>query len=189
MSIGIFVRSVFNVTRLPRSRNVSTAIHEAQNRPLAVRPVRDGHAFVVDFGQNFSGWVRLTSPGPPGHRITLSHGEWLDRDGDLTTAHLDVDLPVVPEPLPLGQVDEVAPGSGGTVFEPRFTTHGFRYVRVEGHPGPLGTGDVTGVVVHSDLRPARLVQLQRRPDQPAARGGRVVAAVEHLRHPDRLPAT
>ena len=38
------------------------------------------------------------------------------------------------------------------MFEPRFTTHGFRYVRVEGHPGPLGTGDVTGVVVHSDLR-------------------------------------
>ena len=95
------------------------------------------------------GWPR---PGPAGRRITLSHGEWLDRDGDLTTAHLDVDLPVVPEPLPLGQVDEVVPGSGGEVFEPRFTTHGFRYVRVEGHPGPLGTGDVTGVVVHSDLR-------------------------------------
>jgi hypothetical protein len=107
---------------------------------------------VVDFGQNFSGWVRLTAPGPAGRRITLSHGEWLDRDGDLTTAHLDVDLPVVPEPLPLGQVDEVIPGSSGTVFEPRFTTHGFRYVRVEGHPGPLGTDDVTGVVVHSDLR-------------------------------------
>ena len=38
------------------------------------------------------------------------------------------------------------------MFEPRFTTHGFRYVRVEGHPGPFGPGDVTGVVVHSDLR-------------------------------------
>jgi alpha-L-rhamnosidase len=134
-------------------RPVAPPVRRVQEiRPVAVRPVRDGHAFVVDFGQNFSGWVRLTSPGPPGRRITLSHGEWLDRDGDLTTAHLDVDLPVVPEPLPLGQVDEVAPGSGGTVFEPRFTTHGFRYVRVEGHPGPLGTGDVTGVVVHSDLR-------------------------------------
>ena len=117
-----------------------------------MRAVRGGDAFVVDFGQNFSGWVRLARPGPAGGRVTLSYGEWLDRDGDLTTAHLDVDLPVVPEPLPLGQVDEVVPGSGGTVFEPRFTTHGFRYVRVEGHPGPLGPGDVTGVVVHSDLR-------------------------------------
>jgi len=121
-------------------------------RPTAVWPVRGGNAVVADFGQNFSGWVRLTDPGPAGRRITLAHGEWLDRDGDLTTAHLDVDLPVVPEPLPLGQVDEVIAGGDGDVFEPRFTTHGFRYVRIEGHPGPLGPADVTGVVVHSDLR-------------------------------------
>src|SRR5580704_5855612 len=124
----------------------------AEIRPMAVRPVRGGQAFVVDFGQNFSGWVRLACSGPAGGPVTLSHGEWLDGDGDLTTTHLDVDLPVVPEPLPLGQVDEVVPGSSGAVFEPRFTTHGFRYVRVEGYPGPLSTSDVTGVVVHSDLR-------------------------------------
>src|SRR5580704_13970311 len=124
----------------------------AEIRPAAVRPVRGGEAFVVDFGQNFSGWVRLACSGPAGGPVTLSHGEWLDGDGDLTTAHLDVDLPVVPEPLPLGQVDEVIPASSGAVFEPRFTTHGFRYVRVEGYPGPLSTSDVTGVVVHSDLR-------------------------------------
>jgi alpha-L-rhamnosidase len=120
--------------------------------PTDGRPVRDRRAFVVDFGQNFSGWVRLTRTGPAGGRVTLSHGEWLDRDGDLTTAHLDVDLPVVPEPLPLGQVDEVVAAGEGDVFEPRFTTHGFRYVRVEGHPGPLGPDDVTGIVVCSDLR-------------------------------------
>jgi alpha-L-rhamnosidase len=123
-----------------------------QIRPVAVRPVRDGTAVVVDFGQNFSGWVGLLRPGPAGSRLTLSHGEWLDGEGDLTTAHLDVDLPVVPEPLPLGQVDEVVSAGGGDVFEPRFTTHGFRYVRVEGDPGPLGPDDITGVVVHSDLR-------------------------------------
>jgi alpha-L-rhamnosidase len=122
-----------------------------QIRPAAVRPVRGGNAFVADFGQNFSGWVRLACPGAPG-RVTLSYGEWLDGDGDLTTAHLDVDLPVVPEPLPLGQVDEVVSDGGGAAFEPRFTTHGFRYARIEGHPGPLGPEDITGVVVHSDLR-------------------------------------
>ena len=134
-------------------RSVAPPVRRVQEiRPVAVRPVRDGDAFVVDFGQNFSGWVRLAPTGPTDGRLTLSHGEWLDRDGDLTTTHLDVDLPIVPEPLPLGQVDEVVSAGDGDVFEPRFTTHGFRYVRVEGHPGPLGPGDVTGVVVHSDLR-------------------------------------
>jgi alpha-L-rhamnosidase len=140
-------------------RSIAPPVRRVQQiRPAAVRPVRGGDAFVADFGQNFSGWVRLERPGPSnpsmpaGGRVTLSHGEWLDRDGDLTTAHLDVDLPVLPERLPLGQVDEVIPADGGDVFEPRFTTHGFRYVRIEGHPGPLGPDDVTGVVVHSDLR-------------------------------------
>jgi alpha-L-rhamnosidase len=134
-------------------RSIAPPVRRVQQiRPIAVRPVRDGEAFVVDFGQNFNGWVRLARPGPTGRRLTLSHGEWLDREGDLTTAHLDVDLPIISEPLPLGQVDEVVSAGGGDVFEPRFTTHGFRYVRVEGHLGPLGPGDVTGVVVHSDLR-------------------------------------
>ncbi|HTX27933.1 MAG TPA: family 78 glycoside hydrolase catalytic domain [Streptosporangiaceae bacterium] len=134
-------------------RSVAPPVRRIQEiRPVAVRLVRGGTAFVADFGQNFSGWVRLSHPGPAGTMLTLSHGEWLDGEGDLTTAHLDVDLPVVPEPLPLGQVDGVVSAGDGGVFEPRFTTHGFRYVRVEGHPGPLRPGDITGVVVHCDLR-------------------------------------
>jgi alpha-L-rhamnosidase len=134
-------------------RSVAPPVRRVEQiRPAAVRPVRDGKAFVADFGQNFNGWVRLERPGPAGTRLTLSHGEWLDANGDLTTAHLDVDFPILPEPLPLGQIDAVVSGGDGDVFEPRFTTHGFQYVRVEGHPGPLGIDDITGVVVHSDLR-------------------------------------
>jgi len=120
-------------------------------RPVSVTAL--GDAWIVDLGQNINGWVRLSDLGPEGTRIVLRHGEHLDASGDLTTAHLDVNLPIIPEPLPLGQVDEVVSrGIAGDDFEPRFTTHGFRYVRVEGHPGPLGADDVTGVVVHSDLR-------------------------------------
>ena len=135
-------------------RSVAPPVRRVEEiRPVAVRPVRgpgDGTvAYVADFGQNFSGWVRLRSSGGP---VTLTHGEWLDADGDLTTAHLDVDLPILPERLPLGQVDKVVPAGDGDVFEPRFTTHGFRYVRIQGQPGPFGPHDVTGVVVHSDLR-------------------------------------
>nr|BFE70594.1 hypothetical protein GCM10020092_038950 [Actinoplanes digitatis] len=50
-------------------------------------------------------------------------------------------------------VDEVvSAGRAGEAFEPRHTTHGFRYVQVDGHPGELTPGDVRGVVVHTDLR-------------------------------------
>jgi alpha-L-rhamnosidase len=68
--------------------------------------------------------------------------------------HLRPNAPFLPEPLSAGQVDVVvSAGGAGDVFEPRLTTHGFQYVRVEGHPGPLTADDVTGVVVHTDLRP------------------------------------
>jgi len=59
----------------------------------------------------------------------------------------------LPAPLPAGQVDQVvSAGILGDVFEPRHTTHGFRYVRIDGHPRDLTPGDVRGVVVHTDMR-------------------------------------
>ena len=82
----------------------------------------------------------------------LTHAEALGPDGDVTTDHLAPDVPFLPEPLTAGQVDRVvSAGVDGDVFDPRFTTHGFRYVRIEGHPGRLTEDDVTGVVVHTDL--------------------------------------
>jgi alpha-L-rhamnosidase len=108
---------------------------------------------VVDLGQNINGWVRLTNLGPAGTTITLTHGEWLDPTGDVTTDHLRPAVPFLPEPLPAGQVDSVVSfGVPGEAFEPRRTTHGFRYVRIEGHPDDLTVDDVRGVVVHTDLR-------------------------------------
>ncbi|WP_233495989.1 family 78 glycoside hydrolase catalytic domain [Geodermatophilus sp. TF02-6] len=112
-----------------------------------------GGAHLVDLGQSVNGWVRLTDLGPAGTTTTLTHGEWLGPDGDVTVANLEPDLPFLPHPLPAGQVDSVvSAGVPGDVFEPRRTTHGFRYVRIEGHPGELTADDVRGIVVHTDLR-------------------------------------
>jgi alpha-L-rhamnosidase len=117
---------------------------------VAVRPVPGGQVF--DLGQNISGWARLRDLGPAGTTLTLTHGEATGPDGDVTTAHLDVRMPFLPAPLPAGQVDRViSAGRPGQAFEPRHTTHGFRYVRVAGHPRPLAAADLTGVAVHTDL--------------------------------------
>jgi alpha-L-rhamnosidase len=120
-------------------------------RPVSVTVLRPG-VHVIDLGQNINGRVRLTDLGPEGAEITLTHGEALDAEGDVTMEHLRPAMPFLPEPLSAGQVDHVvSAGRPGDVFEPRFTTHGFRYVRIEGHPGPLRSSDVTGIVVHTDL--------------------------------------
>ena len=119
--------------------------------PVSVTELRPG-VHIVDLGQNINGWIRLRDLGPAGTELTLTHGEWLDPTGDVTTDHLRIDFPFLPESLPAGQVDRVvSAGRPDDVFEPRHTTKGFQYVRVEGHPGPLTRDDVRGVVVHSDL--------------------------------------
>jgi alpha-L-rhamnosidase-like protein len=120
--------------------------------PVSVTRLPSG-AQVVDLGQNVNGWLRLTDLGPAGTTLTLTHGEWLAPDGDVTVENLRPDLPFLPHPLSAGQVDVVvSAGVPGDVFEPRRTTHGFRYARVEGHPRDLTVDDVRGVVVHTDLR-------------------------------------
>ena len=101
-------------------------------------------------------------------------------------------MPFLPEPLSAGQVDVVvSAGVEGDVFEPRFTTHGFQYVRVEGHPGPLAADDITGVVVHTDLERTRRLRLRRRPRQPAARRPRsgASAATPATSRPTAPPAS
>ena len=121
-------------------------------RPVAVtRPQADRQ--VVDLGQNINGWVRLRDLGPAGTGLTLVHGEVLDGSGDVTLDHLMAWEEHTRVPIPLGQTDRVlSAGTPGEAFEPRHTTHGFQYVRVEGHPHRLTPEDVTGVVVNTDLR-------------------------------------
>ncbi|MFF5079171.1 family 78 glycoside hydrolase catalytic domain [Actinoplanes sp. NPDC000266] len=109
-----------------------------------IRPSRLPNG-VFDLGENINGRVRLTVP--PGADVTLTHAEALGPDGNVTTDHLrPPDVPFIDRELTAGQVDTIRTGDAG-VFEPRFTTHGFRYVQVTGD-----VGEVTGVVVHTALR-------------------------------------
>jgi alpha-L-rhamnosidase len=94
--------------------------------------------FVIDFGQNLVGRVRLTLPGMPGgRRITVRHAEVLE-DGELYVANL----------RRAAATDTYLTAGGDTeVFEPRFTFHGFRYAEVTGcteAPGAVAR------VLHSD---------------------------------------
>jgi alpha-L-rhamnosidase len=67
--------------------------------------------------------------------------------------HLDAVDRMTGEGVDAGMVDRViSRGVAGDVFEPRHTVHGFQYVRVDGADRPLTADDVTGIVVHTDLR-------------------------------------
>lgn len=107
---------------------------------------------VVDLGQNINGWLRLSDLGKEGSHIRILHGEVRNESGDVTQDNLLMDVSDELRGQPF-QVDEViAAGVEGEVFEPRHTTHGFRFPRIQGNPDRLTPDDVEGVVVHSDLR-------------------------------------
>lgn len=122
-------------------------------QPKSITKLSTG-SFVVDFGQNINGWCRLANLGSVGNQITLTHAEWLDKNsGNISTANLDVQFPFMPHPIKDHQVDVVtSAGIDGDVFEPKFTTHGFQFVRVDGFEGELAPGDIQAIVVHTDLR-------------------------------------
>jgi alpha-L-rhamnosidase len=122
-------------------------------RPVSVTRISPDRQ-VIDLGQNINGWVRLADAVPAGTELTLTHGEWLGEDGDVTVEHLRPALPFMPQPLSAGQVDTIISDGRAGGFEPRHTTHGFQFVRVDGHPGDLSPDAVTGVAVHTDMRRA-----------------------------------
>lgn len=130
--------------------------------PAAVHAL-DANRQIIDLGRNIAGWLRLTDLGPNGSRLRLTYAEALDDNGDVTTENIDSsanaaelslpDAAKMPDDIGPLQVDEItSAGSEHDVFEPRMSTKGFRYVRVEGHPKILSRDDVRAVVVHSDLR-------------------------------------
>ncbi len=120
-------------------------------RPVSVRRLGP-QRWVVDVGQNISGWVRLRRLGSRGNEVTLTYGEWLDQAGDVTQDHVAYPASTDVERSVTFQVDRVtSAGVDGDVFEPRHSTKGFRYVRVEGDLDDLTADDVTAVVVHTDL--------------------------------------
>lgn len=107
---------------------------------------------IVDFGQNSNGWIRLGDLGPAGTELTVFYGEWLDPSGDLTQENIAFAAWEAPRDVPLPfQRDVVVSAGDGSVFEPRHSTKGFQYIRIEGHPGPLDPASISSVVVHSDL--------------------------------------
>ena len=139
-------RAALTVSPSPPVRRVQ------ELRPVGIRRI-DRDRQVVDLGQNINGWVRLTDLGPADTELTLVHGEALDAAGDVTQDHLAGGDHTDGGTLPVGQIDHVvSAGCEGDWFEPRHTTHGFQYVRIEGHPHRLTPDDITGIVVHTDLR-------------------------------------
>lgn len=91
--------------------------------PKEVRKTENG-TFIVDFGQNMAGWVKMNMTGNRGDSIKIKYAEKLDGEGKLFVANLrDAET----EDTYVCAGDEK-----GRAWHPTFVYHGFRYVEVKG---------------------------------------------------------
>lgn len=124
-----------------------TTINEPIKKHETFKPVRvfetpKGEQ-VLDFGQNLVGWVEVKVKGKAGHKIILSFSETLD----LKTGNVYFDN----MRSAVCRDTFILKGGGEEVFEPHFTFHGFRYVKVEGWDGKPNADNFTAVALYSDM--------------------------------------
>jgi alpha-L-rhamnosidase len=93
---------------------------------------------VLDVGQNIAGRLRMTLDLPKGASVTLEHSETLDRDGNYFNNIQGIN-----------QKDIYISNGTSAVYEPAFTFHGFRYVKLTGLK-TVSIEDFTAVVLATD---------------------------------------
>ena len=99
-----------------------------------------------DFGQNFTGRLRLRMRGKRGITVTIRHAEMLKPDGKIYTENLRSALCCDHYTLK---------GEGLEVYEPRFSFHGFRYAEISwrGSHEDLVIEKIEGRVLHTVMPP------------------------------------
>lgn len=98
--------------------------------------------YVFDAGRNLAGWASIKVQGKEGIKVTLRFAESLYENGLVNQENLR---------NAKQQDTYILSGKGIETWEPAFTYHGFRYVQVEGLPGPPKKDDVIMKVVRSSV--------------------------------------
>ncbi len=110
-------------------------------RPRSVRTPEPGRR-IIDFGRNFTGWVRFSAGGTAGERIVVRHAELLDERGEINAS---------PNQGAAATDVYIFAGRSRERHEPRFTQHGFRYAEISGPERSLAGLEAEGRFVHTDV--------------------------------------
>ena len=100
---------------------------------------------VFDMGQNVTGRIRLRLEGKKNASIRLQHAEVLDPEGNFYTENLR---------MAKAEDTYIFRGEETETYEPSYTFHGFRYVKVTEYDDEITPDDLEACIVHSDLAAA-----------------------------------
>ena len=99
--------------------------------------------YIVDFGQNMTGYVIMTLDGKAGRPVVMKYAEKLNDTGDsLNMASLRRTL----------ATDQYTPASDGKfTWTPTFPMHGFRYMEIEGTAEAPSCSNLVGQVIYDKM--------------------------------------
>lgn len=146
---GFIANNWKNVVEINKSKDILIAAQGAPVKAIEeLKPIKQittpNGEMVYDMGQNMVGWLRIKMNGQKGDTIRLKFAEVLDKDGNFYTANLRA----------ADATDTyIFKGETSEVYEPKFTFHGFRFVKLEGFSKAPDVSDLTGVVIHSAMKP------------------------------------
>ncbi|MDR2476407.1 MAG: family 78 glycoside hydrolase catalytic domain, partial [Treponema sp.] len=132
----------FGFDNLVEQSSPPITAHEKFSAKIFTAPNGDT---VLDFGQNFAGFVEFELNARAGQTITLQHGETLDAEGNFTIANFQNSR----NPHCCQKVIYTCK-DGLNRYRPSKCYFGFRYVKVESDIAINGT-EFTGLAVYSDI--------------------------------------
>ncbi len=112
-------------------------------KAVSIHQTKPG-VYLVDFGQNFYGQVRLRASAPAGTVVKMREAYSLNADGSLRSQD---------NRSALATDTYIFKGVGMETWSPRFRGQGFRRVEVTGLPGKVTADQFEGLVVENDLDP------------------------------------
>jgi len=112
-------------------------------KAVSIHQAKPG-TYLVDFGQNFYGQVRLRASAPAGTVVKMREAYSLNPDGSLRSQD---------NRSALATDTYIFKGVGVETWSPRFRGQGFRRVEVTGLPGKVTADQFEGLVVEDNLDP------------------------------------
>ena len=126
------------------SNNVFIKEHERLKPKLVTTP---SGKTILNFRQNFSGYIEFDVDAKKDQKIMLYFGEMLDEDGEFTQKNIQCVTKSKTSPL---QKIEYTCKEGRNHYKTRFAIFGYQYVLIEGDVD-VNPDDFTGIAVYSDL--------------------------------------
>ncbi len=124
------------------SNNVS--VKECEHFSATMKTAPSGK-IILDFGQNFAGYISFCVQAKEGDEITLRFGEMLDEDGELTQKNIQCSSKY--KTTPLQQIIYTCK-EGRNEYKTRFAIFGFQYVEVD-TTVDIKTEDFVGIAIYS----------------------------------------